>query len=374
MHDSTTVQLPTLYSQLRETLNKPAEQYIEFPMTTSDSSQQFSTPVSSILNFDGSLDVNKFTESVFQSNQNMKQLLSQSFTNASTTNLNKLKEKRLLEDPPLLKDNANYRDYVIWIDKILCHLQRHPDFRPQFLTASPPTCLKSESQERLIDVYDFIKDKINHAMSSNMKIQNLILPYHMSFQVHLVWKKIMDHFLPDTETAKQEREDTFNNLVQSNNETNSEFVKRVQFEMDILKFVHQDISEARFRLRVMKGLRNEFHRSMIQLNSKLNLPDWLDYLYQLETINNAFSTTNMSTHISNVTVSKENDSSIKSSSTSCQALLTPNQKMCIDNTADRLNRHISSQRRRPSLQIPDRNYICYHCEGKGHYRHNCPLC
>ena len=61
----------------------------------------------------------------------------------------------------------------------------------------------------------------------------------------------------------------------------------------------------------------------------------------------------MSTHISNVTVSKENDSSIKSSSTSCQALLTPNQKMYIDNTADRLNRHMSSQIRRPSLQIPD---------------------
>ena len=71
------------------------------------------------------------------------------------------------------------------------------------------------------------------------------------------------HFLPDTETAKQEREDTFNNLVQSNKETNSEFVKRVQFEMEILKFVHQDISEARFRLRVMIVLKNEFHRSMI---------------------------------------------------------------------------------------------------------------
>ena len=93
-HDSTAVQAPTLYSQLRKTLNQPAEQYIEFPMTTSDSTQQFTTPVSSIINHDGSLDVNKYTESVFQSNQSMKQLLSQSFTNLYTVSFKENDYKR----------------------------------------------------------------------------------------------------------------------------------------------------------------------------------------------------------------------------------------------------------------------------------------
>ena len=35
-------------------------------------------------------------------------------------------------------------------------------------------------------------------------------------------------------------------MAQLENETNSDFVKRVQLEMEILKFEQQDISEARF--------------------------------------------------------------------------------------------------------------------------------
>ena len=47
--------------------------------------------------------------------------------------------------------------------------------------------------------------------------------------------------------------------------------------------------------------------------------------------------------------------------------------MHIHKTADKLRRHISSQRHlKQSLRFPDNNYKCFHCEGKGHYRHNSP--
>ena len=157
---------------------------------------------------------------MLQNNKNISQLLSQSLSHPST-NLSKLREKRLLEDPPIIKDNATYRDYVTWLDKMLSHLQRHPDFKSQFLMAPVPVCLKAESQQRLIEVYEFTKDKIVTATSTHMKLSKLISPFNLYSQVHIIWRKIMDYFLPDTETAKQEREDNFNNMVQLENEINS---------------------------------------------------------------------------------------------------------------------------------------------------------
>ena len=138
--------------------------------------------------------------------------------------------------------------------------------------------------------------------------------------------------------------------------------------MEILKFVQQDISEACFRLRIIKGLRNEFHRSMLQLNPKLNLQDWLEYVSQLDTINYSFNKSETTSYISNITQSN-NDNPIIASSSRCHQIYNKH----IDKTADKLRKHLLSQSHsKQSLRVPDNNYICFHCEGKGHYRHNCP--
>ena len=68
-----------------------------------------------------SIDIAKFTQSMLQNGQNMTQLLSKSYSK-STPNLHKLKEKRIFEDPPFLKDNANYQVYIHWVHQILNHL------------------------------------------------------------------------------------------------------------------------------------------------------------------------------------------------------------------------------------------------------------
>ena len=273
--------------QLRDTLNSPSTEFVDYVPTPVSSTSTLPTDRVSILNPDGSMDLNRFTEAMLLNSSAMSTLLGQSLN--KSTNYNKLKEKRLLEDPPLLKSTATYQDFVHWVDQILIHFQRHPDFRTDFLKSVKPVCSTAQSQGRLDEVYAFIQDKLYVSTQSNQKIRQLISQFTLSSQVYLAWKKIMDYFLPDTESAKQEREDKFNELQQKENETNTEFCQRVQFEMQILKFVNQDISEARLRLRISKGLKNKWHREMAQLQDNLNLDAWIEYVHVLETINSSKS-------------------------------------------------------------------------------------
>ena len=121
LHTLPTSMILPVFVQLRDSLNSPPEMFIDYSTTTSAPTRNVSTPSATIINPDGSLDISKFTESMLRSNAAMSTLLSQSLT--KPTNMNKLKEKRLLEDPPLLLATATYHDYVHWIDQMLIHFQ-----------------------------------------------------------------------------------------------------------------------------------------------------------------------------------------------------------------------------------------------------------
>jgi len=60
-----------------------------------------------ILNEEGLIDVNKFTDSVLQSNLMMTKTLS----HESNLPYQSYQQLRILENPPILKNGANYRDY-----------------------------------------------------------------------------------------------------------------------------------------------------------------------------------------------------------------------------------------------------------------------
>ena len=66
------------------------------------------------------------------------------------------------------------------------------------------------SKERLDEFYEYIKDKLDYAISRNNKRQHIVSHITLSSQIYILWKVIMEYFLPDTESAKQNREDKFN--------------------------------------------------------------------------------------------------------------------------------------------------------------------
>ena len=123
-------------------------------------------------------------------------------SNRLASNVDKLKEKRLIEHPPSLSSSANYVEYMTWMDLILANLKRHPDFRYQFLTAPPANVTDECYQRRLDDIYEFIKDKLDKSISQNTMLQQLVSSYTSSCQVYLWWKTIQEYFLPNTEFAK----------------------------------------------------------------------------------------------------------------------------------------------------------------------------
>ena len=96
-------------------------------MIQSDPSFAPSELLDTILLPDGTVDVNKFTNSMLQSNILMTKALTQS--NRLASNVDKLKEKRLIEHPPSLSSSANYVEYMTWMDLILANLKRHSYFR-----------------------------------------------------------------------------------------------------------------------------------------------------------------------------------------------------------------------------------------------------
>ena len=173
--------------QLRDTLNSPSTEFVDYLPTPVSNTSTLPTDRVSILNPDGSLDLNRFTEAMLLNSSAMSTLLGQSLN--KSTNYNKLKEKRLLEDPPLLKSTATYQDFVHWVDQILIHFQRHPDFRTDFLKSVKQVCSTAQSQGRLDEVYAFIQDKLYVSTPSNQKIRQLI-QFTLSSQVYLAWKKI----------------------------------------------------------------------------------------------------------------------------------------------------------------------------------------
>ena len=123
--------------RLRDHLKEAPIESIQFEVRVPEVDNNIQTEQDTILNPDGTIDFNKFTNSMFQSNLTMKHAMGD--RNQKSTSLTKLKEKRLTENPPLLMPTATYLDYMTWMDLILGHLKRHPDFIYQFLTSPPVT-------------------------------------------------------------------------------------------------------------------------------------------------------------------------------------------------------------------------------------------
>ena len=51
--------------------------------------------------------------------------------------MSQLRERRLMDNPPLILPSFNYVDHFMWTDQLLLNLKRHPDFRFQFLISIP---------------------------------------------------------------------------------------------------------------------------------------------------------------------------------------------------------------------------------------------
>ena len=103
-----------------------------------------------------------------------------------TINLDKLKEKRFSENPPLLLLPATTAlGYMSWMDGVLANLKRHPDFNFQFLTSSPNVPSDPLLRLRYDEIYEFIKDKLDFTISINPTLQHLVSQYSTIYQINI---------------------------------------------------------------------------------------------------------------------------------------------------------------------------------------------
>jgi hypothetical protein len=231
---------------------------------------------------------------------------------------------------------------------MLMNLRRHPDFHYQFLSSPYVPAADGRNQDRLDDIYEFIKDKLDFSISQNPKLNQLVASHSSMYQVSKWWSEIQEFFLPSTEYAKQQREVKFMALRQKPNESNIEFILRVKLEAEILKFVGQEVSESRLRLAIATGLTTDFQKTMAQLNKTTSLDDWIQYIKEMEVI----ETSKASVPVVS-TVYKPTTKNSKSEATSAQKSQKPYKEFCDQKS------YLSS-------------VICYHGEGTGHMRNNCP--
>jgi len=347
--------------RLRDHLKEKISLNVQFDSVPVESTSGLSTEnIRSILNPDGIVDVDRFTDSMIQSNRAMSNALSQN--TRSTTSVNKLKEKRLIENPPLLLSTATYVEFMIWMDLVLANLKRHPDFRYQFLTAPPVAAPNESSRQRFDDIYEFIKDKLDITISQNPTLQQLVSSYTSIYQIHLWWKALQDHFLPSTEFAKQQRETKFANLKQKPAESNKVFIQRVQAEAEMLKFVNQEVSESRLRLRITAGLTDSFQQTMAQLNTTPILSEWIEYIEEMERIEKRKTGSTSISQIPMVSaIYKPVTRSAKTVSDTQQHRLHQQNK-----------RDVTKHEHNSDKVRSNKTMICYNCEDIGHHRNQCP--
>ena len=227
------------------------------------SSSTVAATVPTILNETGQIDINKFTDTILQSNVSMTRALNQN--NEISQHYANYQQSRILENPPLLKNLANYLDYYNWIDPMLANLKRHPDFHYQFLMYNKPKTSTPEDQLRLDQVYDIIKDKLDYSVSQNPKLMGLLSCHTSSDQISNWWLLLQIWFFPRSESEKQARELRFYNLIQKVDEPNEDFIQRVFLEAEILKYCNQEVSEPRLRLCINTGLTDRVHKEYAAL-------------------------------------------------------------------------------------------------------------
>jgi len=189
--------------------------------TTADSA----AAPTSILQEDGSINSNKFADSILQSSLSVYRLFGDEPWD-SPKNLRELNAKYLTDKAPILKSGATYLDYFNWIDPMLDNLKKHPDFRYEFLLFQKPTTSSEPNQKRLDDIYDLIMDKIEYSISKNQKLQTYLCYYTSTRDIYPWWYNLQYYFLPGTEIARQQRETHYLDLTQLRDETSKEFIQR----------------------------------------------------------------------------------------------------------------------------------------------------
>ena len=353
--------------RLRDMLNDPPTEEVNFNQRYSEEEEMLPEKEQTILNEEGMIDVNKFTDTMMKANLSMSKAFVRS-GHTSSTNLNKLKEKRLTENPPLLLSTATNMGYISWMDNILAHLKRHPDFKFQFLTTATHFPDDDSLRVRYDEIYEFIKDKLDYTISQSPTLQHLVSQYSSMYEIHLWWKTIREHFLPSSEYANQQRENNFMKLKQKPKETNESFIIRVQQEAAMLKFVGQEISESRLRLRITEGLIDNFQKTMAQLNKDHDLTRWIQYIVEMEAINQQREdSTNVKVPVPTVSAVLTTPSKdIEKIKADKDAKWNRNYKQLLRDKA-----HHAKEVQKPNYNY-NKNITCFHCEGKGHMREACP--
>ena len=319
--------------------------------------------VPTILNETGQIDINKFTDTIIQSNVSMTKALNS--TNDFSQQYLNYQQSRILENPPILKNCATYLDYYNWIDPMLANLKRHPDFRYQYLMYDKPKTSTPEDQLRLDQVYDIIKDKLDFSVSQNPKLMGLLSCHPSSDQISNWWLLLQIWFFPRSESEKQTREMRFYNLIQKVDESNEEFIQRVCLEAEILKYCNQEVSEPRLRLCINTGLTDRIHKEYATLQDQLNFNDWINYVIKLERVHKpnridpfapsidktvpvvAVAESGQKSNPKKVTYSKESDGNAK-------------------------GRNMSKHKKKIYKKSDSWENTCFICYGKGHYKATCP--
>ena len=266
----------------------------------------------------------------------------------STLTLSSTRSIRSIEDlaaerlaqpfPPFTA--TTLQDFMSWTYLVFHQLHLVPGFTPEIFE-KPRSELSFDSVpvERVNLLYEMLWDKLYPIVSPRKGVQTMISTIP-SPEVHSLWKVLKRGFCPQSNFEVSERGRIFFEMEQREASV-TEFTTSVLEERDILKFLGETKSESDVKAVIMSGLASDDAQAFAFRYVTLPLPDFIAHV-------NSYDMLRSYQRRSMGSLANRGRSSQQLSSSTDSALLTQ------------------------STPYSSQEYQCWHCDGWGHVREECP--